>query len=99
MSWKDIVSFFSTLTLNRLLPAIVILAVGIVLVRLLLMPMKLVFKIGIHSGCGFLCLWLLNSVAAFTGAYFPINAVTVLVAGFLGLPGIGVMALLEVLSM
>ncbi|HCP71252.1 MAG TPA: SigmaK-factor processing regulatory BofA, partial [Clostridiales bacterium] len=51
------------------------------------------------SGCGFLCLWLLNSVSAFTGAYFPINAVTVLVAGFLGLPGIGVMALLEVLSM
>ena len=72
---------------------------ALVLVRLLLMPMKLIFKIGIHSGCGFLCLWLLNSVAGFTGAYFPINAVTVLVAGFLGLPGIGVMALLEVLSM
>ena len=72
---------------------------ALVLVRLLLMPMKLIFKVGIHSGCGFLCLWLLNSVAAFTGAYFPINAVTVLVAGFLGLPGIGVMALLEVLSM
>ena len=78
-----------------LIPALV----ALVLVRLLLMPMKLIFKIGIHSGCGFLCLWLLNSVAAFTGAYFPINAVTVLVAGFLGLPGIGVMALLEVLSM
>ena len=72
---------------------------ALVLVRLLLMPMKLIFKVGIHSGCGFLCLWLLNSVAGFTGAYFPINAVTVLVAGFLGLPGIGVMALLEVLSM
>ena len=73
-----------------LIPALV----ALVLVRLLLMPMKLIF-----SGCGFLCLWLLNSVAGFTGAYFPINAVTVLVAGFLGLPGIGVMALLEVLSM
>ena len=80
-----------------LIPALV--ALVLVLVRLLLMPMKLIFKIGIHSGCGFLCLWLLNSVAAFTGAYFPINAVTVLVAGSLGLPGIGVMALLEVLSM
>ena len=61
-----------------LIPALV----ALVLVRLLLMPMKLIFKVGIHSGCGFLCLWLLNSVA-----------------GFLGLPGIGVMALLEVLSM
>ena len=73
-----------------LIPALV----ALVLVRLLLMPMKLIFKVGVHSGCGFLCLWLLNSVAGFTGAYFPINAVTVLVAGFLGLPGIGVMALL-----
>ena len=63
-----------------LIPALV----ALVLVRLLMMPMKLIFKVGIHSGCGFLCLWLLNSVAGFTGAYFPINAVTVLVAGFLG---------------
>ena len=92
------------LTLRRLLMGKISLRLqyglwALVLVRLLLMPMKLIFKVGIHSGCGFLCLWLLNSVAGFTGAYFPINAVTVLVAGFLGLPGIGVMALLEVLSM
>ena len=78
-----------------LIPALV----ALVLVRLLLIPMKLVFKIGIHSGCGFLCLWLLNSVAGFTGVYFPINAVTVLTAGFLGLPGIGVMALLAILPL
>ena len=76
-----------------LIPALV----ALVLVRLLLMPMKLIFKIGIHSGCGFLCLWLLNSVASFTGVYFPMNAITVLTAGFLGLPGIGIMALLAVL--
>ena len=76
-----------------LIPALV----ALVLVRLLLMPMKLIFKVSIHSGCGFLCLWLLNSVASFTGVYFPVNAVTVLTAGFLGLPGIGIMALLAVL--
>ena len=73
-----------------LIPALL----AVVLVRLLLMPMKLIFKIGAHSGCGFLCLWLLNSISGFTGIFFPINAVTVLAAGFLGLPGIGVMALL-----
>lgn len=68
------------------------------LIRLLLMPMRLIFKLGIHSGCGFLCLWLLNSVSAFTGIYFPINAVTVLAAGLFGLPGIGCMALLAVIN-
>ncbi len=73
----------------------VLLAVS--LIRLLMLPMKLIIKLGLHSGCGFLCLWLLNTISPFTGILFPINAVTVLVAGILGLPGIGVMALLAVL--
>lgn len=66
------------------------------LIRMLLMPMKLVFKLAVHSGCGFLCLWLLNTVSGFTGIYLPINTVTVLIAGFLGIPGIGLIALLEI---
>ena len=70
---------------------------AIILVRLLLLPLRLVFKIGIHSGCGFVCLWLLNTVAPFTGILFPINAVTVLTAGILGLPGIGLLAVLAVM--
>lgn len=70
---------------------------SIVLVRLLLMPMRLIFKLGLHAGCGFLCLWLLNTLSGFTGILFPINAVTVLTAGFLGLPGIGIMAVLAVM--
>ena len=70
---------------------------AIILVRLLLLPLRLVFKIGIYSGCGFVCLWLLNTVAPFTGILFPINAVTVLTAGILGLPGIGLLAVLAVI--
>lgn len=70
---------------------------AVLLVRLMLFPMKLLFRVGIHSGCGFLCLWLLNSISGFTGILFPINAVTVLTAGVLGVPGIALLALLEVL--
>ncbi len=69
---------------------------AVVLVRILLLPMGYLLKLGIHSACGFVCLWLLNSIAMFTGIYFPINAVTILIAGFLGLPGIGLMAVLAV---
>ena len=76
-----------------LIPALL----ALILVRLLLLPLRFFFKIGIHSGCGFLCLWLLNTVAPFTGILFPMNAVTVLISGFLGLPGIGLLALLSVL--
>ena len=79
--------------ITLLIPAML----AIILVRILLLPMKLIFKIGIHSACGLLCLWLLNTVSVFAGIYFPINAATVAAAGFLGLPGIGIMALLSVI--
>lgn len=70
---------------------------AILLVRALFLPMKLMAKAAIHSLFGFACLWLLNLIAPFTGVALPVNAVTVLVAGFLGLPGIAVMTLLSVM--
>ena len=70
---------------------------GLILIRLLMLPLKFVLKLVIHSGCGFACLWLLNIAAPFTGIAFPINAVTVFLAGVLGLPGIGLLAVLAVL--
>jgi len=73
----------------------ILVLLGIILIRALFLPVQLTLKIAIHSGCGFACLWLLNTVSGFTGVYLPINAVTVVIAGFLGLPGIGLIALLE----
>ena len=77
-----------------LIPAVL----AVILVRVMLMPLRLIFKLLLHSGCGFVCLWLLNTVSGFTGVYLPVNAITVLIAGFLGIPGIGLIALLEVLA-
>ena len=65
------------------------------LLRLLVMPIRWFWKIFVNSACGFVCLWLLNSVTGFTGLYFPINNVTSVIAGFLGLPGIGLLAILQ----
>lgn len=74
---------------SLLLPALLVL----LLCRALWTPVKW----GIHAGLGFLCLWLLNTASGITGLYLPVNAVTVLLSGFLGLPGIGLVALLAVL--
>jgi inhibitor of the pro-sigma K processing machinery len=68
-----------------------------ILIRLLFVPMKWVLRLALHGGCGLLCLWLLNTVSGFTGLILPINAVTVLLAGTLGAPGIALIALLELL--
>ncbi len=76
-----------------LIPALL----ALILIRLLLLPVKYILKLGMYSGCGFLCLWLLNTVAPFTGIAIPMNAVTVLTAGILGLPGIGLLAVLTIL--
>ena len=64
------------------------------LLRLLVMPIKWFWKLFLNSGCGFVCLWLLNTAAPFTGIQFPMNAATVLIAGILGLPGIGLLAVM-----
>ena len=66
-----------------------------ILIRVMLLPIRLLWKLLINSGCGFVCLWLLNWISGFTGIAFPINAVTAAVAGFLGLPGIVLLALAQ----
>lgn len=75
-----------------LIPAVL----ALILTRLLLTPIRLLWKLLLNSACGFLCLWLLNALSGFTGILFPINAVTAAVAGFLGLPGMALLAVLSV---
>ncbi len=66
-------------------------------VKLLLRPMKWVLRLALNSLGGFVCLWLINTAACFTGLYLPVNAVTVLISGTLGIPGLALVALLAVL--
>lgn len=83
--------------MEKIVTLIIPALLAVVLVRAMLLPMRLIAKVGIHSACGFLCLWLLNLTAPFTGIALPVNAATVLTAGFLGLPGIALIAVLAVL--
>jgi inhibitor of the pro-sigma K processing machinery len=77
--------------LNLIIPAFLVCC----FLRLCVMPLKLGWKIGVNTVSGFACLWLLNLISGFTGLLFPINAVTALIAGFLGLPGIAVVGFLQ----
>lgn len=64
-------------------------------VRLCIAPLRFAWKLLVNSLSGFACLWLLNLASGFTGLLFPINAVTALIAGVFGLPGIAVLAGLQ----
>ena len=87
---------YSEVYMENIVSIIVPVLLLLVLIRIIAMPIRLIFKLGINSLCGVLCLWLLNWISGFTGIYFPINLVTAAIAGFLGLPGIGLLALVQV---
>lgn len=88
---------YSEVYMENIVSIVVPVLLLLVLIRIIAMPIRLLFKIGINSLCGLLCLWLLNWIAGFTGIWFPINLITVAVAGFLGLPGIALLALVQVI--
>ena len=58
------------------------------LVSILIKPIKLIFKLLINTGFGFICLFLLNLLSDYTGVVFSLNFVTAAIVGILGLPGI-----------
>ena len=83
--------------MEKIVTLMIPLLFAVTLVRMLLLPLRLLTKLLLHSAFGFACLWLLNTISGFTGIVFPLNAVTILAAGFLGVPGIGLLAMLELL--
>ena len=77
--------------LSLLVPVLPVL----LLLRIIAAPVRLGVKILINSACGFACLWLLNWISGFTGIFFPINLVTASIAGFLGIPGIILLVIIQ----
>lgn len=78
--------------MEQLLSVLVPVLLIFLLLRIIAAPVRLAVKVLLNSACGFACLWLLNWISGFTGIFFPINPITAAIAGFLGLPGIAVLA-------
>jgi len=74
--------------INVGLAALILLVVIVLLVQMIMKPVKLVWKLLFNSALGLVLLMLVNYGAAFLNFALPINIITVLVAGFLGIPGI-----------
>ena len=72
----------------NILALIIPVLLGVLVVKFLFSQVKLIWKIAVNSLSGFVCLWLLNLVSGITGFVFEINFITCLLVGFLGIPGI-----------
>lgn len=77
-------------------------AVGLVIaflavagLRFLSTPLKLLLRLGLNSALGFGALWLLQYTSAFSGITLGLNLFNVLTVGVLGLPGLGMLVLLQ----
>lgn len=76
-------------------------ALGLILLYLagwlLLVPLKLLLRFIINGIIGGVSLWLLNLVGGLIGVTVAINPVTALIVGFLGIPGLILILLLQFL--
>jgi inhibitor of the pro-sigma K processing machinery len=75
-------------SVNVAVAVLLLLLIIILLVQLILKPVKLLWKIIFNSLIGLGLLMLFNYAAGFIGFSLPINIITILIAGFLGVPGI-----------
>lgn len=83
--------------MESILAIVVPVVLAILALKLLLTPMKIIWKLALNSLSGFICLWLLNLVSGITGIVFEINLLTTLIVGFLGIPGIVLLVIVHFL--
>ena len=91
---EQVTSLFSPEGLTTIIIPVV---VGLLVLKFLVSQIGCAVKVAIHVASGFACLWLLNLAAVYTGITIEINLVTVLIAGFAGIPGIILLVLGQLL--
>ncbi len=71
---------------------IIAFALGLLLIyligRVMLVPLKWVFKLLVNAAVGGIILYVINYFGIFMNVHIPLNPITALTVGFLGIPGI-----------
>ena len=74
---------------------LVLLFLVVMCLRLFAAPLKLALKVLLNSALGFGAVWLLNLTTAVTGLSRGLNWFNALLIGILGLPGFGLLLLVQ----
>lgn len=75
-------------TANVVMAALFLGIILFIIAQLVLKPIKLIWKLLLNSVIGLILLMLVNIAGAYFHFALPINIITILVSGFLGIPGI-----------
>lgn len=83
--------------LDLAIAVIFIMFLVVLLGRVIFTPLRWIFKLLLNSAIGLILLLLLNFLGAPFSLSLPINPVTVIISGFLGLPGVILLLVLNYL--
>ncbi|MEA1962477.1 MAG: pro-sigmaK processing inhibitor BofA family protein [Bacillota bacterium] len=75
-------------TVNVIMAALFLLVILFIVAQIMMKPIKLLWKILLNSGIGFVLLLAFNYLGTFFDFSLPVNIITVLITGFMGVPGI-----------
>lgn len=80
---------------TMILPILIGVAILFVVLKLLALPMKLIIKLVINGLVGGLIIFIVNLIGVNFGFTIDLNWITALIVGFLGVPGVVIVAILQ----
>lgn len=80
---------------TMILPILIGVAVLFIVLKLLALPMKIIIKLVINGLVGGLIIFVINLIGANFGFMIDLNWITALIVGFLGVPGVVIVAILQ----
>lgn len=81
--------------MSKSLLTAVALSLTLILLRVLKTPLKLALRLLINTLLGFAALYIIERTAGYTGITLGLNLWNALVVGILGVPGLGLLLLLQ----
>ena len=66
-------------------------------IKIIKLPLKLIFKLLLHAAVGFVALFIFNYLGSFAGIWLEINAFNAVITGVLGVPGVILLLLFKYL--
>ncbi len=73
---------------NVIIAGLFLLVILYLVAQVFLKPIKLLWKLMLNSAIGLILLLGINFIGAYFSFILPVNIITVLIAGFLGIPGL-----------
>ena len=80
---------------TMILPILIGVAILFIVLKLLALPMKLIIKLVINGIVGGIIIFVVNLIGANFGFVIDLNWITALLVGFLGVPGVIIVAILQ----